>query len=505
MANLLIGSSNVNRHYRASDFPNVRQYKAVKCTQFSGFSAYMVSLAPNCQSVLISVVENFIVDAVGADVVGPENAIDGCIKDFLTVILKSALKLPNARFGIVLPLRRPAIQWYEERIDAINKFIGEGIRAMISDKNVNNVVTINCSPGTTQQFEADLVHLTKPSTKIFLETILDSAERFFRAEVVDLNESGEISEGSPNTDQLKLLEDRLARLERTIQVQADKNVANDLMFARSREETDANTNKIKEDRLVMNGLKSSTPLPSDPRVKIEALKKLALEIFESLIPNFQGKIIYLSQGKVQGEPIPMVEVRLDKPEFAIAVRKAYADKRKNKQLSRDLESLFISNSVSLATRVRVDVMKAIARKITNAQDLAYVAGFTSRPMMHIRKAGPPSPTMRPLKSFSYIDTVSRYGHLVDVEDLETAYGRAGKSFNGQLQQNFVVLNERDQAALQSVSGTASSSTSSAAGTSFGKGARGGGARSGYPAGPGATRSRGEKRSGTPIENTKSKK
>jgi hypothetical protein len=470
MANLLIGSLNVNRHYKASDFPNVRQYKMVKCTQTSGFSAYMISLAPTSQSVLISVVKNFIVNAVGADVVEPENASDKCIKDFLTVILDSALKLPNARFGIVLPLRRPAIQWYEERIDAITKFIGEGIRAMISDKNVNNVVAINCSPGPTQQFEMDLVHLTKPSTKIFLETILDSAERFFTAEVVDLNKSGEILEGSPNHDQLKLLEDRLARLERTIQVQADKNVANDLMFARSREETDANTNKIKEDCLVMNGLKSSTPLPTDPRVKMEALKKLAVEIFESLIPNFQGKIIYLSQGKGQGEPIPMVEVRLGKPEFAIAVRKAYADKRKNKQLSRDLESLFISNSVSLATRVRVDVMKAIAREITNAQDLAYVAGFTSRPMMHIRKAGPPSPSMRPLKSFSYIDTVSRYGHLVDVEDLETAYGRAGKSFNGQLQQNFVVLNERDQAALQWVAGTAASST--LAGTSFGKGARG---------------------------------
>jgi hypothetical protein len=187
----------------------------------------------------------------------------------------------------------------------------------------------------------------------------------------------------------------------------------------------------------------------DPRAQIEALKKISAEIFESLIPNFQGMIIYLSQGKNQGEPIPMVKVRLEKAEHAIALRKAYAEK-KNKMLGRDLETLFVSNCVSLATRVRVDMMKAIARKVTNKDDLAYVAGFTSKPMMHIRKAGAPTPSTRALRSFSYIDTVTSAG----VDDLETAYGRAGQSFNGQLQQNFVVLNERGQASLQSILGSA---------------------------------------------------
>jgi len=41
--------------------------------------------------------------------------------------------------------------------------------------------------------------------------------------------------------------------------------------------------------------------------------------------------------------------------------------------------------------------------------------------------------------------------LVDVEDLETVNGKAGKSLNGHLLQNFVALNKRDQAQLQSVS------------------------------------------------------
>jgi uncharacterized membrane protein YgcG len=514
MANILIGSSNVNRFYKHTDFPSMRQYKMVKCTQMSGFSAYMVNIGAECKSVLISVIENFIVDAVGADIIEPEAAIDKCIMDYLEVIQQSITKHPSVKFGIVMPLTRPAVSWYQERVNLITRFLEDGVKRMISDKRANNVVSIRCPPEESQQFDPDKIHLTKTSSKIFLDIILGSAENFFKSEFVDfedLNESGEIF-CEPNSQHLKDLEDRLKRLETTMRAQADKNIANDLMFARSREETDAGTNKIKEDRLVMNGLKSSTPLPDDSRLRIEALKKIAAEIFLILVPDFQGKIIYLSQGKNQGEPIPMVEVRLDKPEFAIAIRKAYAEKRKNKQLSRELESLFISNCVTLATRIRVDVMKAIARKVTKGDDLAYVAGFTSRPMMHIRKAGAPSPSMKPLMSFTYIDTISRFGHLVNVEELETAYGRAGRSFNGQLQQNFVVLNERDQLSLQSSAGISSSSTSARGSSARGGRARGGGGggggRSGYPAASdtsNTTGKKGTKRSGTPLESSNLKK
>jgi hypothetical protein len=341
------------------------------------------------------------------------------------------------------------------------------------------------------QFESDNVHLTRPSAKVFLEVVLEAAQRFFSAPVVDLTEPGE--QHDHDNPHIKDMEERLQRLENVMRAQADKNVGNDLMFARSREETDAISNKSKEDRLVINGLKSTTPMPTDPRQRIEVLKTIASGIFESLIPGFQGKIVYLTQGRSNGQPIPMIEVKMENSDQAFSIRKAFADKKKSKSLGPDLDLLFIANCVSLATRVRVDVMKAIARKVSNKDDLAYVAGFSFRPMMHIRRAGPPSPTTKPLKSFSYIDSVTKFGHLVDLEDLETAYGRAGKSFNGQLQQNFVVLNERDQIQLQSVMGRASSYLASGSNpaTSNRGGAKGG--------------NRGVKRLGSSLENNSQKK
>jgi hypothetical protein len=268
------------------------------------------------------------------------------------------------------------------------------------------------------------------------------------------------------------------------------------MFARTREEIDAGTNRSKEDRIIINGLTSATPLPEDQRQRIEALKEIATGVFGKLIPGFEGKIIYLSQSK-QNSPQPIMEVKLDKAEHAIALRKAFADKRKKKELEPELENLFMANCVNLATRVRVDILKAIARRLTNKDDLAYVAGFTSRPMMHIRAAGAPAANTRPNKSFTFIDSVSRFGKMLSIEDLETAYGRAGRSFNGQLQQNFVVLNERDQDRLQPGGASRGGRPPTASDRGHNRGARGGGGVS--------NRGKGTKRPGDDFETSNSKK
>jgi hypothetical protein len=493
MANLFIGSSIINRHYRSADFTDFRKYELVKCTQATGFKVYVDNIDSSRKSVLVSVIENFIVDAVGADVIKPEALIDEAIKDYLSTILTAAVRLPGTRFGLVMPLQRPAVAWYQEQVEAITNFLEDGIKSMISDKNINNVVSIACVSVASQQFEPDQIHLTRASAKTFLEVTLGLAETFFKAPFVDLTEQGEVND-SDEAAHIARLEDRLERLERTMRMQMDTNVANDLMLARVREEVDAGTNKAKEDRVVINGLTSSKPLPEDTKPRIEALKLIVADIFKSIIPDFRGKIVYLSQGKHAAAILPMVEVKLDKAEYAIEMRKAFADKKKKNQLSASHANLFMSNSVNLATRIRVDIMKSIARRITKRDEIAYVAGFTSRPTMHIRRAGG-GDTSRPLKSFSFIDSVSRFGNLLDRKDLETAYGRAGRSFNGQLRQNFVVLNEIEQEALFSVN-------PNLANQQRGQGPSGRGGAGGPRGGGGQ---RGTKRSGDNIERSASKK
>jgi hypothetical protein len=394
------------------------------------------------------VVENFLMDHVGNEITQMELRIDECIKSFLNSITATAQRLPNTKFGIVLPLGRPAIKWYQSRLSEITDFIKEGIAHILTDKSVNNIVKINCISLASQQFEKDAIHLTPASGKIFLDVVLDEAERFFNSDLI-------VEEEDENFDdarsEVRSVEQRLDAMEEEIRNQKCKNRAYNLMMARLREETDTSMNRSKEDRIVMTGLSSSTPLPQDLKSRVTVLKTIVGKIFETLIKDFNGKILFLNQGKSNDQLINSVEVRLDSVTNATALRKAFAERRSKGDLPDNLQKLFVTNCVNLATRIRIDILKSIAKKLTTTKEIAYVSGFISRPMMHIKKVLTSS-NSRPVRSYTFIDAVSKFGDLVRAEDLTAAYGRAGSVFDGQIEQNFIVLNKGDLMSFRAGSG-----------------------------------------------------
>jgi hypothetical protein len=52
--------------------------------------------------------------------------------------------------------------------------------------------------------------------------------------------------------------------------------------------------------------------------------------------------------------------------------------------------------------------------------------------------------VKPHKSYTFVDAVENFGHLIFRSDLDSAYNRAGNAFKGQLQQNFIVLHDEKQ-------------------------------------------------------------
>jgi uncharacterized coiled-coil protein SlyX len=425
MANLLIGSSNVARFYDVSKFKSHREYVMVKCTTMKAFEAHMENVSNINKSVLISVFENFVADHVGNKVEELEKRVDECARAYIRVISATANRMPETKFGIVLPLGRPALTWYHTRVVEIGDFLREGLKQV----GGYNVGWLECIAPDQQVFEQDQVHLTLTSGKLFVEDILDQAEQFF-------------SDGPSGADGAMKLENRLLKMERQLSAQESINFENNLTLARLREEVDTMANIKKEDRLVITGLKSGKPLPSENRQKIEALKTITNGIFEMLVPGFKGKISFINIGKSQSHAMPMIEVKLDSIENAATIRKAFAAKRAKKELSDEWSSLFITNCVNLATRIRIDILKAIARKITNKKELAYVSGFISRPMMHVKEASAAT-NSRPIRSFSFVDAVSKFGRQMHFEDLDAAYSRTGNAFQGQVAQNFVIMNNQD--------------------------------------------------------------
>jgi len=293
MSNILIGSSNIARFYKAESFTKFRPYTLSRCTEYNSFQAIMDESTD--KSFVISVVENFLSNRVKSDEDDIAQIVEEVSSDFLETVRKTAIRLPDSRFAVVMPLQRPALDWYQNNLQELRSFIEDGLLEM----KLDNVTKIDCISTITQQFAEDQVHLTEASGKSFLDFILGQAETFFKSIQVDL--SGD----SSNPKSAPTLEQRLAKLEAAFQT---RSLSDNMVLARLREEIDSGANKSKEDRIVINGLVCRKPLPTEIRAKTALLSEVAMEIFKFLIPNFKGKITFISQGKGATGVLPMVEV-----------------------------------------------------------------------------------------------------------------------------------------------------------------------------------------------------
>ncbi len=94
MSNILVGSSNVARFYRAASFKGVRDYTMVRCTEESSFKATLEDIDSK-SNVVVSVIENFISTRVRADQTNVENVVTSVINDFLLTMKEAALKNPE--------------------------------------------------------------------------------------------------------------------------------------------------------------------------------------------------------------------------------------------------------------------------------------------------------------------------------------------------------------------------------------------------------------------------
>jgi hypothetical protein len=54
---------------------------------------------------------------------------------------------------------------------------------------VQNVAKIDRSPGWSQVFEKDGIHLTEAADKVFVESLISGAEAFFTEDIIDLEKT----------------------------------------------------------------------------------------------------------------------------------------------------------------------------------------------------------------------------------------------------------------------------------------------------------------------------
>ena len=288
--------------------------------------------------------------------------------------------------------------------------------------------------------------MTIETGKKFVETILYFAGEFFDATLMEFDETmGEavtiepermevVDESGPivSSSNAKSIEEQLTEIRENIM---ERRHNDSLVMARMREEMDHMISVKKENKLIVTGLVANVARPVDKKEEQKWLIDLVGTALNVLIQDSASGIAFVTAGRRSEGGVPtMCEVRMKERDMAIAIRKEFAQKKKDKV---DLGKLFVANSVTLATRVRTDILKAIAQKCSNDKEEFFVVGFTSRPVLQIKRKDGPGQF-----ALTFADAISRYGGKLTRGDLQVAYGRAGASFDGQLQQNFVVLHDK---------------------------------------------------------------
>ncbi len=205
---------------------------------------------------------------------------------------------------------------------------------------------------------------------------------------------------------------------------------------------DADQNRAREDRVVITGLDRAPGGLTSHQQKKDHYSRVVGNLISVAcvgvdpLPLITDVIVNLRRE----QPKPSVEVRIDSVTGAFTFRKSASALAKAK--TAEFGTLFFSNSVTLATRVRIEIMRCIAKKLTTESEVAFVQGFISRPAMKYEARDPAiSLASGTGRSYNFVDFVSRFGDLVSSVDLAPAYRRAGTTFNGALEQYFVVLND----------------------------------------------------------------
>ncbi len=389
-------------------------------------------------SVLVtSVLSNFICDACTGDDL--TNAAYKEITEHVEVLHQFSVANPSTRIVIAPPLPRSVPDWFQAYLPGFSSFLYHEVVRIGSA----HVKFLSPFVAPLSYFEADGVHLNNDAGTAFITHLISGADHLFPAEPVPVIEAeNSTSTAGPSSGALAKLSLSVSALRDDV---VRRRLQDNLLFARIKEDRDFEINKSREDRCTLSGLRLSTAPPSDPPARKEFFKKFVTDLVNEACPLADPRPVVLDVlvNMRPGRGPPYFEVKFDSVASSVLFRTSAAKLAKDDVGS--FSGVFVSNTVNQSTRIRIDIMKLIAKRLTTPTELCYVQGFSSRPTLHYRVkddavADPPAPGTG--RSYTFTECVERWGHLLSRQSLEAIRRKASQSFHMCLEQYFVVLKDR---------------------------------------------------------------
>ncbi len=437
-----------------------REYRVIPCTHRAVFDSSLPTLT-GAATVVTSVLSNFLCDS--CLVVDPGRLLDVAnteLQGHVSALLTFLQSHPDVHAVVVPPLPRLKPDWFNPYLPCFSTFLANAISSS-GNVRLHLLAPIIALPSS---FETDGVHLNAEAGISFIQYVLNGVDQILSGamstsirplpsstmpSVPTVPASGftSLASSSSLTDAFATL----STLTNNLQVEVtSRRLQDNLIFARLKEDQDYALNKNREDRFTVSGLQLSQAPPKDALERKaffkDLLTSMVLEACPDLVPQPQVLDVFVNMRYGRGPPF--LEARLDSAASSSAFRIAAA--KLSKVEDSRFANLFIANSVTLTTRVRIEILRALAKLLTTDTEEAYVQSFTSRPMLHYQsKEGVQYPLPGTNRSYSFVEAVGKWGSSLTTTHLLPAYRRARPAFIGCLEQYFVVLKESEPSEVSS--------------------------------------------------------
>ncbi len=418
--------------------------------------ASSLAIRPGLSLVVVSVLSNFLCDA-GQNVDQSErlDTLNKVIRDHVGLLAQYARDNAASRFVIVPPLTRSVPDWFSAYLPGLSSLLLSEVISLSSTQ-------LKClSPfiSPASYFDSDGVHLNPAAGLEFIKYIFAGVDQAYP--VIDgLPQLDPPLHPFPATNlpqnpglgELASAVKELASVTEKFQSEAlTRREQDNLVFARLKEDRDYELNKSRENRFTVSGLqlKGSQVPPRDPVQRKEFFRVILQDLVDQACPDADPRptVVDVYVNMRHGLGSPFIEGRMDSVASASAFRVAGSKLAKSED--DNFKGLFIANAVTLTTRVRIEILRALASNLTSPSQEAFVKGFSSRPVLCV-KAKTQNPEDQsdvvaapsdPGRNYTFCEAVEKWGHTLSQGNLVKAYRKARPAFNGCLEQYFVVLRE----------------------------------------------------------------
>jgi len=251
-----------------------------------------------------------------------------------------------------------------------------------------------------------------------------------------------------DTAAINELRNELRSFKRSIEHRLDQDL---ITLARHEEALDLTRNEKNLDRVLFSGVKIDK-LEGTPAEKIPVLKEAIGHILASFldVPVNEAGVKIIPEIKFINHLNPqirtdrrVIEARFESKEIAAKIRESFGKKKKEMRLSNVVPDVLGGVNVNLSltreTRVRIEVLKALARIVasnTTSDVSAYVMQYSPRPLLKVVIKKGDSNFARVYGYTEAIEYVKERWTVSD-QDLFEAYNKAGNM--KRLEQKFVIL------------------------------------------------------------------